>query len=127
VPTLVLSGTYMTSLNGPGFSITLLKATPEMIGYLEAPTNAAGWGALNVGHLHNRPTTEVATQIDVDEDHAKATGSSRIACKFTTSSLKLQELSAKLYISPSRFQDVQTRNYSILPESHRHRTTYYSI
>ncbi|KAJ0383679.1 hypothetical protein COL922a_009976 [Colletotrichum nupharicola] len=27
----VISGTYMTSLNGPGFSITLLKATPDIL------------------------------------------------------------------------------------------------
>ncbi|RFU78149.1 dihydroxyacetone kinase [Trichoderma arundinaceum] len=79
VPTLVLSGTYMTSLNGPGFSITLLKATLEMIEYLEAPTNAAGWGSLSVSHLHDRPVAETATPISVNEDHAKAVESSGIS------------------------------------------------
>ena len=41
----VLAGTFMTSLDGPGFSITLLKATTEMIGYIDAPTDALGWSA----------------------------------------------------------------------------------
>ncbi|TVY93805.1 Dihydroxyacetone kinase [Lachnellula willkommii] len=39
----VLSGTFMTSLDGPGFSITLLKATSEMVEYIDAPTSAVGW------------------------------------------------------------------------------------
>jgi hypothetical protein len=35
----------MTSLNGPGFSITLLKATQEMLEHVDAPTKATGWSA----------------------------------------------------------------------------------
>jgi hypothetical protein len=35
----------MTSLDGPGFSITLLKATPEMVKYIDQPTTAVGWTA----------------------------------------------------------------------------------
>jgi dihydroxyacetone kinase len=33
----------MSSLDGPGFSITLLKATAEMVEYIDAPTTALGW------------------------------------------------------------------------------------
>jgi len=33
----------MTSLNGPGFSITLLNADTEMLTYLDVPTLAPGW------------------------------------------------------------------------------------
>lgn len=33
----------MTSLNGPGFSITLLRASTDMLRYLDAPTSALGW------------------------------------------------------------------------------------
>jgi hypothetical protein len=33
----------MTSLDGPGFSITLLKADAEMLACLDAPTTAVGW------------------------------------------------------------------------------------
>ncbi|KAL1899931.1 hypothetical protein Sste5346_002797 [Sporothrix stenoceras] len=42
-PVRLLSGTYMTSLNGPGFSITLLRATPQMVEFLDAPTTATNW------------------------------------------------------------------------------------
>lgn len=86
----------MTSLNGPGFSITLLKATSEMIGYLEAPTSAAGWGALNVSHLHDEHNTEAATLISVNEDHKKAVESSGIACMYNSLSVKIQGSYAEL-------------------------------
>ncbi|OLN97927.1 Dihydroxyacetone kinase 1-like protein 1 [Colletotrichum chlorophyti] len=39
----VISGTYMTSLNGPGFSITLLKTTSDILKYIDASTDAVGW------------------------------------------------------------------------------------
>ncbi|CAK7236687.1 hypothetical protein SEUCBS140593_009703 [Sporothrix eucalyptigena] len=42
-PVRSLSGTYMTSLNGPGFSITLLRATSQMVQLLDAPTTAVNW------------------------------------------------------------------------------------
>ncbi|KAK4632571.1 Dihydroxyacetone kinase 1 [Fulvia fulva] len=47
-PARILSGTFMTSLNGLGFSISLLKvsdlgAGKSMIELLDAPSEAAGW------------------------------------------------------------------------------------
>lgn len=50
-PVRVLSGTYMTSLNGLGFSISLLNVVntdiggPSMIQLLDAPCEATGWSA----------------------------------------------------------------------------------
>ncbi|KAI1849417.1 hypothetical protein JX265_008571 [Neoarthrinium moseri] len=50
-PVRILSGTYMTSLNGLGFSISLLNVVntniggPSMIQLLDAPCEAAGWTA----------------------------------------------------------------------------------
>ncbi|KAJ4314050.1 dihydroxyacetone kinase Dak1 [Fusarium piperis] len=50
-PVRVLSGTYMTSLNGLGFSITLLNIVspdfdaPSMIELLDAPSEVVGWSA----------------------------------------------------------------------------------
>lgn len=49
-PVRVLSGTYMTSLNGLGFSISLLKLTDTGVGQsmlelLDAPAEATGWSA----------------------------------------------------------------------------------
>ncbi|UPK94257.1 hypothetical protein LCI18_005192 [Fusarium solani-melongenae] len=50
-PVRVLSGTYMTSLNGLGFSITLLNVVspdfdaPSMIELLDAPSEVVGWPA----------------------------------------------------------------------------------
>lgn len=43
-PSRLLSGTYMTSLNGLGFSITILKVTDKTIlPLIDAPADAAGW------------------------------------------------------------------------------------
>ncbi|CAH0033968.1 unnamed protein product [Clonostachys rhizophaga] len=48
-PARVLSGMYMTSLNGLGFSISLLNTVdtggPSMIELLDAPSEAPGWAA----------------------------------------------------------------------------------
>jgi len=51
-PVRILSGTFMTSLNGLGFSITLLKVTdlqlgggPSLLELLDAPAEASGWSA----------------------------------------------------------------------------------
>ncbi|KAF4459486.1 dihydroxyacetone kinase [Fusarium albosuccineum] len=42
-PGRVLSGTFMTSLDASGFSITLLKATPDTIAAIDDQTTAVGW------------------------------------------------------------------------------------
>jgi dihydroxyacetone kinase len=50
-PARILAGTYMTSLNGPGFSISILNVVntdiggPSMLQLLDAPAEAAGWAA----------------------------------------------------------------------------------
>jgi dihydroxyacetone kinase len=51
-PVRILAGTYMTSLNGLGFSITLMKVADtglgqeySMLGLLDAPAEATGWSA----------------------------------------------------------------------------------
>lgn len=38
------SGTYMTSLDGHGVSVTVLNADDAMIKYLDAPAKSPGWG-----------------------------------------------------------------------------------
>jgi triose/dihydroxyacetone kinase / FAD-AMP lyase (cyclizing) len=51
-PVRILAGTYMTSLNGMGFSISLLKLQDTGLGHgksmlelLDAPAEATGWSA----------------------------------------------------------------------------------
>jgi hypothetical protein len=72
----------MTSLDGPGFSITLLKATSEMIEYIDAPTKAIGWSVPsfppsiwkeNVSRL-------VESETDLENDNLIQEGG--IECKF---------------------------------------------
>jgi triose/dihydroxyacetone kinase / FAD-AMP lyase (cyclizing) len=43
-PRRILCGTYMSSLNGQGFSITLLRLRSESwLGLIDAPASASGW------------------------------------------------------------------------------------
>ncbi|KAJ5626346.1 hypothetical protein N7510_002655 [Penicillium lagena] len=42
-PIRILAGAFMTSLDALGFSITLLKATPEMLDAIDDVTTAVGW------------------------------------------------------------------------------------
>ncbi|KAK9459235.1 Dak1 domain-containing protein [Lipomyces oligophaga] len=42
-PSRLFRGTYMTSLDGPGFSITLLKTRTALLPFFDAPTNAVGF------------------------------------------------------------------------------------
>lgn len=59
-PVRILSGTYMTSLNGLGFSISLLKVTDTGVGksmleLLDAPAEATGWSAaINTSTWQNK-------------------------------------------------------------------------
>ncbi|PPJ60959.1 hypothetical protein CBER1_08590 [Cercospora berteroae] len=61
-PVRIIAGTFMTSLNGLGFSISLLKTSDTGVGksvleLLDAPSEAAGWSAAITSKTWtNRPT-----------------------------------------------------------------------
>lgn len=62
-PVRIISGTFMTSLNGQGFSISLLNVVdPAMIELLDAPSEVTGWSAaVQKSTWENRST---ATRTD---------------------------------------------------------------
>ncbi|KAL5322380.1 hypothetical protein ACEPPN_010353 [Leptodophora sp. 'Broadleaf-Isolate-01'] len=66
----VLSGTFMSSLDGPGFSITLLKATSEMLKYIDAPSNAVGWPSTEglLSAKRDRPPQVAQIPKDLEAD-----------------------------------------------------------
>ncbi|KAH7033365.1 Dak1 domain-containing protein [Microdochium trichocladiopsis] len=75
-PVRILSGTYMTSLNGLGFSISLLNVVntdiggPSMIQLLDYPCEATGWAAPIVKETwetHNTATRDDAPQDESTE------------------------------------------------------------
>jgi len=59
----------MTSLNGPGFSITLLKTTAQMLPLLDAPTSALGWSPKSPSKPPQaiQPPTELTSAPEVSE------------------------------------------------------------
>lgn len=56
----------MTSLDGPGFSVTLLKATDEMFKYLDTPVQAAGWSPGNM------PSFDASNPVVLKKDRVVA-------------------------------------------------------
>jgi dihydroxyacetone kinase len=61
-PVRILSGTYMTSLNGLGFSISLLKLpSPSLLELLDAPAEATGWTAPIKPSTWSNPPTQTST------------------------------------------------------------------
>ncbi|KAF2817541.1 dihydroxyacetone kinase-like protein [Mytilinidion resinicola] len=74
-PVRILSGTYMTSLNGLGFSISLLKIRDtglgngkSMLELLDAPTEATGWSAAVSPETWNANSTATRGEDDGDSD-----------------------------------------------------------
>ena len=62
-PVRILAGTYMTSLNGLGFSISLLKlqetgVSKPMLELLDAPAEASGWSAAISADTWAKPPTQ---------------------------------------------------------------------
>lgn len=67
----------MTSLDGPGFSLTLLKASPSMLHHLDTPVDALGWSPASISTIDK--SQHVAEQDRVinsppETEEAKVTG-----------------------------------------------------
>lgn len=74
-PVRVLSGTYMTSLNGLGFSISLLNVVapdfdaPSMIELLDAPSEVVGWSApIKTSTWEAKNTSTRTDRVSATED-----------------------------------------------------------
>ncbi|KAB5575637.1 Dak1 domain-containing protein [Coniochaeta sp. 2T2.1] len=87
-PVRILSGTYMTALNGLGFSISLLNVVntdiggPSMIELLDAPCEAVGWAApISKGswEAKNTATREVKVSNDNEISPSGLNGDAKTA------------------------------------------------
>lgn len=79
-PCRTLCGTFMTSLNGLGFSITLLNAVntnlggPSMVELLDAPSDAVGWPHAISKKNWEEKNQRVRDQPTITTQQAKPTG-----------------------------------------------------
>jgi dihydroxyacetone kinase len=73
----------MTSLDGPGFSITLLKATSEMLSYIDAPTMAAGWSTPSFSQSTWETKSSRVVYSSEEHGNAKAMVDSGLQRKYT--------------------------------------------
>ncbi|KFY45481.1 hypothetical protein V494_00945 [Pseudogymnoascus sp. VKM F-4513 (FW-928)] len=78
-PSRILAGTYMTSLNGPGFSITLLNTVSTgiphtLLSLLDAPSQATGWAAPILPKTWTAENTATREKTHLLADAAKPTG-----------------------------------------------------
>lgn len=88
-PVRILSGTYMTSLNGLGFSISLLNVVntdiggPGMVELLDYPCEATGWSAPVAKETWEAKNTTTRESAEKAGDDVKPSG-----LKFDAASLK---------------------------------------
>jgi dihydroxyacetone kinase len=77
-PVRILSGTFMTSLNGLGFSITLLRVADtgsvgaSMLELLDAPAEASGWTAAISIKTWARRGEAKKNEEEVDEEEVQS-------------------------------------------------------
>jgi dihydroxyacetone kinase len=74
----------MTSLDGPGFSITLLKATSEILTYIDTPVTALGWSAPSFSPSVWKSEAHAVAPLADEGMNGKPTGTSNIKCKYFT-------------------------------------------
>ncbi|KAI8205632.1 Dihydroxyacetone kinase 1 [Colletotrichum sp. SAR 10_76] len=89
-PRRVLSGTYMSSLNGLGFSITLLKVVDESwVQLIDASTEASGWlPAITTADLpENQKATTSSQEKDIVTDDEPVGTNLRVDVAVTRSAL----------------------------------------
>jgi dihydroxyacetone kinase len=76
-PVRILSGTFMTSLNGLGFSISLLRVADtgpvdaSMLELLDAPAEASGWAAVISTKAWARRGEAKKSEEEVDEEEVQ--------------------------------------------------------
>jgi len=79
-PVRILSGTFMTSLNGLGFSITLLNVVnteiggPSMIQLLDYPCEATGWSAPITKETWEARNTNTREDVATSDQSIKSSG-----------------------------------------------------
>lgn len=83
-PTRLLSGAYMTSLNGMGFSITLLKVVDKkFVSLIDAPADASGWIPPVKAHNWEKRAESGLVEADVQSNQqVQEAQSSNLICKF---------------------------------------------
>jgi dihydroxyacetone kinase len=71
-PVRIMAGTFMTSLNGLGFSVSLLRvADASMLELLDAPAEASGWSAAISSSTWARRGEAKKSEEQVDEEEVQ--------------------------------------------------------
>lgn len=90
-PVRILSGTFMTSLNGLGFSISLLKVTDtglgagcSMLELLDAPAEATGWSAAVTPNTWSKRGQSAKQEERSEDDEMSPSNLRSEYCGFTT-------------------------------------------
>lgn len=82
-----LVGTFVTSLDGPGFSVTLLSLDDELTELLDAPTTAPAWPrsihgwATDAESISKRETIVTTAKVNSRETGVKGKSNNKYACQ----------------------------------------------
>ncbi|OAA68753.1 dihydroxyacetone kinase [Niveomyces insectorum RCEF 264] len=124
-PVRVLSGTYMTSLNGLGFSISLLNVVdtglgpdgPTLLQLLDDPAEATGWAA-----PISAATWDTAAAAQKD---AAASATSRAAVATSTSTTTIPP--SGLHVDPTVFRTALARGLTRVVDAEPEITQYDTV
>ena len=94
----------MTSLNGPGFSITLLKANPDILEYIKSSTNAPGWGGSTAIQIPDLAQESQTSHTEPRKSAGLEQASSGVLRTVTTSGPTHQAVLTSRFSEPRRFQ-----------------------
>jgi dihydroxyacetone kinase len=72
----------MTSLDSPGFSITLLKATPDMLKYIKAPATSNGWTVSSAPKLSPKIPSSPEGLDHREDSVIERSGNSLMTCRY---------------------------------------------
>lgn len=75
----------MTSLDGPGFSVTLLRAIDDMLKHLDTDVETIGWSPSSIGSLQKAGRSSKERIITIDEKAEDAMPESGLKCVFSFS------------------------------------------
>ncbi|KAI1171436.1 dihydroxyacetone kinase [Nemania sp. FL0916] len=111
-PVRILSGTYMTSLNGLGFSISLLNVVntdiggPSMIQLLDYPCEATGWSAPILKTTWEAKNSNTREDTATSDQSVKPSGLKADATAFTKSLVSGLEALVSVEPEVTRFDSV---------------------
>jgi len=111
-PTRIYAGTYLSALNGPGFSITIMalpiahEYTRKILRYLDSPTDAPGWASSIPTSTWSLPRESGTINSAKDDDSAACLNIPNVPCEWLLVFMDLYSIANKILGDMSLFASI---------------------